>query len=187
MGAAHVITEAPTAASQASAGAALTAIGRERSVGALIHAIREGAWVGLFLALVVAAWVVVRLTLWGAAAPEIWPLLEALQLAPDAEPARGVLDNRITILTLHLGASAMIGGGLGVAIRSTSFPWVWRVLTAALVVAAEYAAWHLAGWHVGPWVRALVWYHLATTTLTLVVTLDADRATLGVGPTPRRV
>jgi hypothetical protein len=187
MGEARALTEAPTAASRTSLGAAPTAIDREGPVAALIRTTREGARLGVIVAVLLAAWVVVRLTLWGAGAPETRPLLEALQFARDAEPARGLPDDRITILALHLGASAMIGGGLGVAIRSTSFPCVWRVLAAVLVVAAEYAAWHLAGWHVGPWVRALVWYHLATTTLTLVVTVDAGRANLSVGPTPWRV
>jgi len=187
MGAARAMTEGPTGASRASLGAAPSAIGREQSVAALIGTIREGARVGVIVATWVAAWVVLRLTLWGAAAPEIRPLLEALQFVTDAEPARSILEDRITILALHLGASALIGGGLGVAIRSTSSLWVSRVLAAALVMAAEYAAWRLVGWHVGPWVRALVWYHLATTTLTLVVTLNADCATRDVGPTSQRV
>ncbi len=55
MGAARAITQGLTAASRASAGGALTAIGRERSVAAPLDPLREGTRVGLILALVVAA------------------------------------------------------------------------------------------------------------------------------------
>lgn len=141
------------------------------------HAVADGARVGVLVAIIVATWIAARAAFGGADQPDVAPLTEALRWSGEhVEAARNAAQwtetavGPATILASLVAAAALLGGVCGAALTSTTA--YARVAVLLPILALECALWRLAEWHTGPWLRATIWYHLATAVLTLVVVLE---------------
>jgi hypothetical protein len=141
------------------------------------HAAREGARVGLVLGGCVALWVAARAVLGGGGSADVLPIETAVRWAAETAslgtpgaPWRAMAAPLAVMMALHLAAAAAVGAA---AAMIAVVPALARAALVLALVAAEYAVWRVAGGHAaGPWLRATIWYHLATSTLTVIALLE---------------
>jgi hypothetical protein len=142
-----------------------------------VDAARAGGGAGLVIGACVAVWVGARVAFGVADGADVIPIQAAVQWSSEAPPAGtartgwGRTAGSIAlVLALHLAAAAVVGAAVWATFTRT-VPVRLRLLLALGVAAAECALWLAAGAHVGPWLSAVVWYHLATATLSVVTAL----------------
>ena len=147
------------------------------------RAAADGARVGIIIAVGVATWIGVRAAFGDPGHPDVAPLTEALRWSGERlEAVRSgaqwteAAAALATIVACLVAAAALVGGACGAALTSTTAHA--RVAVLLPIVTAECTLWQLAGGHTGPWLRATVWYHLATAVLTLVVVLERSAVAL---------
>ncbi len=147
------------------------------------RAAADGARAGVIIAVGVATWIGVRAAFGDPGHPDVAPLSEALRWSGERlKPVRSgaqwteTAAALATIVASLVAATALVGGLCGAALTSTTVHA--RVAVLLSILAGECTLWQLAGGHTGPWLRATIWYHLATAVLTLVVVLERTAVAL---------
>jgi hypothetical protein len=142
-----------------------------------VDAARAGGGAGLVIGACVAVWVGARVAFGVADGADVMPIQSAVQWSNEAPPVGTgrtewgrTVGPIALVLALHLAAAAAVGAAVWATLART-VPDRLRIMLALVIAAAECALWQAAGAHVGPWLSAVVWYHLATATLSVVAAL----------------
>lgn len=147
------------------------------------RAAADGARAGVLVAILVATWIGARAAFGDPSHPDVAPLTQALgwsdehfEAARNAAQWAGTAAALATIVASLVAAAAVVGGACGAAL--TALTAYSRVAVLLPILVAECALWQLTGGHTGPWLRATIWYHLATAVLTLIVVLERTAVVL---------